>query len=316
VADESLGGSLGSPAALERRDAVDPGMLRQVTDGLRRAGGSLVEREPQDDGSGIRYERSARAVIRLIVCVLAIAAVAGLGELLPSAHEGLERDLNTGLGSWAAGVGRFGDAAAVVAATLTLVLSLVAAVSARQIRQATTSLVAAAGTVGVVLAAARIGGTSPGTVTTEEWLIAVAAAGVAVTAASFSVFAAPLTRWASVVIVSLIILGVLGADVSLAARVMAVFAGGAVGAVAALLFGTPARRIGRTELADALAVVHLPAVSLEPHPGDARGSQPWVVSLATGREVFVKVTAVDEVRSDQLFRFWRRLRMKRADDVR
>jgi undecaprenyl-diphosphatase len=179
-----------------------------------------------------------------------------------------------------------------------------------------TALVAAGGAVAVVVAAARVGGVTAGTVTTEEWLIAIAAAGIAVTAMSFSVVAAPMARLAAATISVLVLLGVLGGGVSLAARAMAILAGGVVGASAALLLGTRTRRIARTELAAAMAEVHLPVAELDRHGGDARGSQPWIATLATDRQVFVKVTAVDELRSDQLFRLWRRLILRRADDER
>jgi undecaprenyl-diphosphatase len=144
----------------------------------------------------------------------------------------------------------------------------------------------------------------------------VVSAAIAVAAASFSVVAAPVVRWATTTIGLFTIVGVLGAEVSLASRVMALLAGGAMGAIAALLFGTATRRVARAELADAMAAIGLPVTALERHDGDARGSQPWIATLATGRDVFVKVAAVDELRSDQLFRFWRRVRLRRADDER
>ncbi len=294
----------------------DAGKLDRLTDRLRHAGESLVDLEPEDPGAQVRYERSSRAVIRLLACLLGIAAVGVLGELLPSAHDGLEQDLNEGVGRWASSIGRFSDAAAVIAAVVTMGISIGASVVARAARQVVTATAAAAGTAFVVVAAARIGGVSPGAVSTEEWLIAVAAAGIAVTAMSFSVVAAPMTRLAATTIAVLLLGGVLGGSVSLASRAMALLTGGAVGSIAALAVGTRTRRIGRDELAAAMAAVRLPVAHLRPHDGDARGSQPWTATLATGRKVFVKVTAVDELRSDQLFRLWRRVALRRADDER
>lgn len=319
------GTTVGHEAPRRERDAasadaaVEPhegGKLDRLTDRLRHAGESLVDLEPDDPGSEVRYERSSRAVIRLLACLLGIAAVGLLGELLPSAHEGLEQDLNEGVGRWASSIGRFSDAAAVIAAVVTMGISIGASVVARAARQVVTATAAATGAAFVVVAAARIGGVSRGTVSTEEWLIAVAAAGIAVTAMSFSVVAAPMTRLAATTIAVLLLGGVLGGSVSLASRSMALLAGGAVGSIAALAVGTRTRRIGRDELAAAMAAVRLPVTHLRPHDGDARGSQPWTATLATGRQVFVKVTAVDELRSDQLFRLWRRVALRRADDER
>ena len=299
------------------------GALDRVAGGVRRVGGALTDLEPAsvtaaevDGEEALRYERSSRAVIRLIACVLGIAAVATLGWLLPRTHDGLEADLSSGAGRWVIGIGEFGDATATVVATLTMVLAVVASAVGRRPRQLLTCLIAVGGAMATVTVAARIGGSTPGQVITEEWALAVVAAGVAVGAASFSVLALPVARWSSATIALFTLVGVLGAEVSLASRAMALLAGGAVGAAAALVVGTATRRVARSELGSAMESIGLPLSDLARHGGDARGSQPWVATLSTGRTVFVKVTAVDELRSDQLFRFWRRLRLKRADDER
>ncbi len=305
-------------SAGDQVDAPEDGdastLIDHVAERVRRAGDAIGSFDPEPDE--IRYDRSATAVARLVVCVLGIAAVAVAGELLPYAHEGLQRDLSATAGRWTVGLGRLGDAAASAVAILTLILSLSAAVMARRGRQVLTSVVAALVAAGGIVLAARLGGATPGRVIGEEWALVAAAAAISVAVASFSVFSAPLARWSAAVIGLFTIMGVLGSDVSLAARTMALLAGGVAGAGTALVFGTASRRISRRDLAEALEKFRLPVTTLEPHRGDARGSQPWRATLATGRDVFVKVTAVDELRADQLFRLWRRLRLRRADDER
>lgn len=292
----------------------DATLVGQVTDGVRRVGDVLVDvpLEPDD----VSYERSARAVLRLIVATLAVGLVAALGELLPNAHDGLEQDLRHGAGRWVVTLGQLGDATAAAGALITVALAVGAAFIARRPRQAFTSLTAAIVAAATGMVAARIGGTSRGVVLAEEWAVAAAAGAVAVSAASFSVFAAPVARWSTAFVSLFTVLGVLGSTVALASRVMALLAGAAVGALAALVFGTASRRITRAELVDGLACARLPVTSVERHGGDARGSQPWLATLATGRDVFVKVSAVDELRSDQLFRLWRRIRMRGSEDER
>lgn len=287
-------------------------VVDHVAETVHRVGDAIVEIDPE--AVEIGYERSALAAIRLIVNLGIVGLVAAASQLLPRTQLGLEADLTDHAGRWVAGIGRFGDAAATVLALVTIVLSFAAAVMARRPRQMLTSLVAASTAIGVVIVTSRIGGLSPGRVITEEWELAAISAAIAVSVASFSVFSAPIARWSARGIAVFTIVGVLGAEVSLAVRVIAVFAGGAVGAAAALIFGTATRRVADVELAEAMDRAGMPSTDLQPHQGDARGSQPWTATLATDRDVFVKVAAVDELRADQLFRFWRRLRLRSAND--
>lgn len=286
----------------------------ELRDRVRRVGDVIGDFDPEPDV--VTYERSSTAAIRAIVSAVGIALVALAAELLPFTHRGLERDLGDLGGSWESGIGELGDAVAVAASLITVSMSLGAAALARRPRQVATSLVAAAVAVVVVIAAARIGGLTPGVVVTEEWALALVASSIAVSASSFAVFSAPIARWSAGMIALFTVVGVLGAEVSLEVRTLALLTGGFIGSAVALVFGTPSRRVSRHDLADAMAAARLPVMTLEPHGGDARGSQPWSATLTTDRPVFVKVAAVDELRSDQLFRFWRRLRMKRADDER
>lgn len=325
---DTVGGAVEPGMAEEGGPGHEPdegvsGAIDRFAGEVMRVGSALTDLEPagvethgDHGGEPLRYERSSRAAIRLIACVLGIAAVALLSWLLPRTHEGLESDLSSRAGRWVIGIGEFGDATATVVATLTMVLAVSASLVARRPRQLVTCLVAIAASMATVIVAARIGGSTPGQLSTEEWALAVAAAGVAVGAASFSVLAMPVARWTSFTIAVFTIAGVLGSEISLAARSIALLAGGAVGAAAALVFGTATRRVAGSELSSAMELIGLPVNGLTRHGGDARGSQPWVATLSTGRSVFVKVTAVDELRSDQLYRFWRRLRLRRADDER
>ena len=139
---------------------------------------------------------------------------------------------------------------------------------------------------------------------------------MAMTATSFTLFAKPIARWSVAAITIFTLLGVLGGDVSIASRLVVVLVGHAVGSIVALVLGVPSRRIGRRELAEALDRSRLVVVELDELDGtDARGSVPWVATSATGRRVFVKVEAVDELRAAQLFRLWQAIRLKDPADT-
>lgn len=269
-----------------------------------------------DPTSEADYERSPAAVLRLLVALSGILVVLGLASLLPATHDGLQEDLRERVGSWENGLGSLADAVATGCALLVIVISLGAAFVARRPRQAVTAALAGAGAALTVMLTARAYGTTPGAVVGEEWQLAVVAAAIAIGAASFTVFSAPIVRWSTVVIGTCTIAGVLGSEISLASRVLTLLVGQAVGAAVAAALGTTSRQVTRAELAAGLERARLPVERLERHGGDARGSQPWRAELATGRSVFVKVMALDELRADQLFRTWRRLWLRSADDER
>lgn len=276
----------------------------------------IVATPVEDDERTTAYERTAASAMRLILAVLGLVVVELLVETLPTAHAGLQDDLQRRAGSWATGLGELSDAIATGWSVLVLVVAIAAAAMARRPRQLLTSLVAASAAGLVVLVAARVAGETPGAVVASEWQFAVIAAAIAMGAATATVFRTPVARWSTGVIAVFTLLGVLGDDISLASRVMLVLTGEAVGSLVALVLGTASRRIGRVELLHALTQARLPMQDLRRPDVDARGSQPWRGTLATGSEVFVKVEAVDELRATQLFRMWRRIRLRRTDDGR
>lgn len=270
----------------------------------------------ESDEDPTAYQRTAASALRLIMSVLGLAVVELLVEALPTAHEGLQDDLQRRAGSWATGLGQLSDAIATGWSVLVLVIAIAAGAMARRPRQMATSIGAAALAGVVVTLAARLGGTTPGEVVASEWQFIVIAAAVAMGAATATVFRTPVARWSTGVIAMFTLVGVLGDDISLASRVMLVLTGEAVGSLVALVFGTASRRVGRSELLHALEQARLPVTDLRRPDVDARGSQPWRGTLATGSDVFVKVEAVDELRATQLFRMWRRIRLRRTEDGR
>lgn len=263
-----------------------------------------------------RYERSPAAVLRLVAAVVGLLLVVAWARLLPRTHTGLEDDLQSGAGTWAEGLGTLADAIATGWSLLVIVVTVGAALVTRRPRQLLTAALGAGMAAGLIVMAARIAGASPGVITGREWQLVVVAAAIATAAASFSVFATPAARWSTGIIGVFTVIGVLSADISLASRLMVVLTGEAVGALVAVVFGSASRQVTRTQLRAALGRARLPVESLERHGGDARGSQPWLVTLATGRTVFVKVEATDQLRATQLFRIWRRIRLKEHADER
>ena len=271
---------------------------------------------PDPDEPVARYDRSPVALFRLIGALVGLVALEAVSELLPRAVFGLEQDLQVRAGSWAVGIGALADAIATGLAVLVLVASVAAAAMGRRPRQLFTSVAAALLAAAAVAAGAHYAGLTPGEVTGQEWQIAVIAAAVAMSAASFSVFTTPVARWSTGVITLFTVIGVLGDDISLVSRLMVILLAEAIGSLVALVVGTASRQILQAELLAGLDRARLPVDQLQRHGGDARGSQPWTAQLRTGRPVFVKVEAVDELRAAQLFRLWRRLRLKRPEDER
>lgn len=271
---------------------------------------------PDPDDPDTVYERTAASAWRLIGALLGIVVVELAAEALPRAQRGLELDLQGEVGGLGTDLGRLADAVATGWAALVLVVSIVVAATTRRPRLLLTAAGAAAVAGGLVAVAASNAGTTPNALTAGEWKFVVIAAAVAMGAVTSSVFVAPIARWSTGVIAAFTLLGVLGDEISLPSRVILVLAGEAVGATMALAAGTPSRRVTRPVVLAALARARLPVERLERHRGDARGSQPWTGNLSTGRDVFVKVEATDELRAAQLFRMWRRIRLKRSGDGR
>ena len=270
--------------------------------------------DPGDDE--VRYERSAASALRLITSVLLGLAVLGLEGLLPQASLGLENDLQHHAGTWAGKLGELANAIATTWSVTLVVVTIVIGVVARRPRAVFSSCLAAMLAAGLVVVVSSTSGLTPDIVTSQEWQLAVIAAAMAMAATSFTLFAMPIARWSVAVITLFTLLGVLSGDVSIASRLVVVLVGQAVGSIVALALGVPSRRIGRRELAEALDRSRLVVDDLDELDGtDARGSVPWVATSATGRRVFVKVQAVDELRAAQLFRIWQALRLKDPADT-
>ena len=279
-------------------------------------GGGRGPRRSSPSSNVVSYDRSPVALLRLVASSVSIAIVVALTELLPRTHRGLEADLRSHTGSWGDALASLADSAAGAWALVIVVSALVAALLAHRARQACSVVVAALLGALVVDVAARVGGITPGRVTAEEWVLSAVVAGLAVLTVSFSALAPPLSRRSAIGITLLTLVGAVGADVSLGTRVTALLSAVFIGAAVALIIGTPSLGVSDEQLCEGLERAKLPVDHLEPHPGDARGSFPWVAELATGRRVFVKVQVADQHSADVLFRMWRRLRLRGAGDER
>lgn len=86
------------------------------------------------------------------------------------------------------------------------------------------------------------------------------------------------------------------------------------GSAVALIFGTPSLQPGRDELIAGLSRSGVEIATLEPAEVDARGSTPWVGTMADGHGVFVKAFSVEQRAADLLFRALRWLQLRRSGD--
>ncbi len=257
-------------------DDVEPTLTERAREQLPR-----VVATPETHGA-TTYERTAASVLRLIASVLGLIVVELLVELLPTAHAGLQDDLQRRAGSWATGLGELADAIATGWSVLVLVLAIAASVLTRRPRQLLTSVTAAVAAAAVIVVASRVGGTSPGTVTAGEWQFVIIAAAVAMGAATATVFLTPVARWSTGVISLFTMLGVLGDDISLASRVMLLLTGEAVGSLVAVVLGTASRRVGHDELLTALGrAVHGERGVRQGRGGRRAPCDPAVPSLAS-----------------------------------
>jgi undecaprenyl-diphosphatase len=87
--------------------------------------------------------------------------------------------------------------------------------------------------------------------------------------------------------------------------VLALLAGLAGGAAAAVILGAPSRRPTREAAIEGLRAVGVDVVTLEPASVDARGSTPYFGTTSDGGRLFVKALGADERSADLLFRLYR-----------
>jgi undecaprenyl-diphosphatase len=298
-------------------EPVDPDKVAAETEAVDSAADEaearkLLEALPEE--AEVTYERSPIALFRLIISIVSIALVGLLGELLPHAQDGLELDLRQHAGSWTIRMGDLFESVAAAFAITVALLFIGVLIRRRLWRQVLTSAIAMGLGVGIVLVAARVGGMTPGRITPEELLLAGIAGGLAVSTSAFGILRGPLVAWLARAAAVFAVLGSLGSLVSISARIMVVLVGLGAGSLVALALGSATRRLTRRELAAALEMNNLPISTLAPFDADARGSQPWTGELRTGRPIFVKVEAMDQLRANQLFRFWRRLMLRDTGD--
>ncbi len=149
---------------------------------------------------------------------------------------------------------------------------------------------------------------------------ALTVAGLAVAAASFVVLAPFVSRrWrrAGAIVLALVTLLRLLVPIAHPGTLAAALLLGALaGSGTLLLLGRPSRRPTTGAIAAALTGVGLRPAELAPAAVDARGSVPWVATLAGGDRVFAKVMGADNRAADLLFRAYRFLRLKDVGDER
>jgi glycosyltransferase 2 family protein len=98
--------------------------------------------------------------------------------------------------------------------------------------------------------------------------------------------------------------------------VVAVALGATVGTGLLVVFGTPDRRPGPSDVVAALKASGFPAVSAALAPVDGKGSRPFIVVAEGGARFFVKLLGQDHRDADLLYRAYRFVRLRNVSDVR
>jgi undecaprenyl-diphosphatase len=293
---------MAGPVLIEQKPprAVGPGP--PVTSRARRPDDALTDAVDEPAGH-IRYVHSPVFAARLIVAAVALVGLAVIPDVFDLAVIGLRGDLTELVNRAPASVPGFVDAVTLVVGGSVVVGSL-AAVAVRRdwrgsVRVAVTGLAAAA----TVLTFERWEGTQSDTRLVLV-LIAISTA-AALLAAQTSIRHEGLRRIGWVAVFTVALAGAPWDAVGVPGRLETVAAGVVVGAALALIIGTETEAAGVGSLRTALRAAGIPALEIDRHGGDARGSMPWVVELETGSRLFVKTYSAEERSADLLFRAWR-----------
>jgi len=277
--------------------------------------GTLPSTEPTP-----AYRRSPRSLGLVVVGTVASGALVALPHLLNRTDEGLRRDAREAAGHLPSGTGTIIDSLAA-----TLLVLLVAAIVADRVlcgraRAGVTAAVAVvvAGAA-VALLAALAPDVDPRWVGGEGWARTLAAA-TASSGATLAVAAVVSgARWARrgawAAAAGFALAGPFTAE-SFGGRLWLLALGTAVGALVLLVAGTPSGQATRADVVAGLESIGMVPASVEPHPGDARGSVPWFVELQSGTRLFVKTASAEERIADLLYRLWRRIQLKDSGDAR
>lgn len=289
--------------------AVSPPTARPVSALLREA----LEVDPEP----VTSTRSPRALGRLLAYGLAALVAVGILNLLDQASLGVRTDAQQAADHLPSAAGAVVDALALTIAAMVLLVGIVRAALDRSWRLLATLIVAPPLVgLGALAVAERLTGrwapTGAGDATMEALLAAGTVGLVLLRIGSPSRWQVP----ATVAFVVAALVGGAWVDESVLGRLIALTASAAVGALVALVVGTPSRHASRSDLAASLARAGMPVRCLEPQGGDARGSVPWVAELVSGTEVFVKTYGDEERIADLLFRLWRGLRLRGSGDAR
>ena len=98
--------------------------------------------------------------------------------------------------------------------------------------------------------------------------------------------------------------------------ILAVAAGVTVGAGLLVAFGIPDRRMGAAGVAATLRAGGVPARTVTPAGGTAKGSRPFLALTDDGQALFVKVLGSDQRDADLLYRAYRAIRLRGVGDTR
>src|SRR6516225_3471751 len=97
---------------------------------------------------------------------------------------------------------------------------------------------------------------------------------------------------------------------------LAIATGVTVGAAVLGTFGVPDRRIGASEIGEALRSAGLPAESVRQADVTSKGSRPFAATAADGRRWFIKALGSDQRDADLLYRGYRAVRLRNVGDTR
>lgn len=281
------------------------------------AGATLRDATTAAMWSHRQYRHSPLYLGRLLALGTALVLVVVATHYLDRTAAGLRLDVQQAANRLSVQIAGALDAAALTVAVLVFGAAIAREVSARRPRSVAVLVAGAAVAFGVtVFVASLVDGTWAPTDDGDILVLAGLAAGAAVLAMADE---ATGLGWFRVAAWVLVVPGVVAGawtQESMVGRVVALLAGAAIGALVALIGGTPSRQATATDVIEALGAAGFPVQRLGDHPGDARGSKPWIVELETGSRLFVKTHSAEERIADLLFRLWRVVRLRTPGDTR
>ena len=188
---------------------------------------------------------------------------------------------------------------------------------------AVAAVVAAAVSAGIFY---EFGGPRPAALTANlargSWLASAAfpwpaliAAATAVIVAASPWLSRPWRRAAWLTLIAAVVARLVTGTVLPMELIITVATGVTVGAAVLVVFGVPDRRIGPSEIAEALRRAGVLAASVRP-AGTAKGARPFGAVTGDGRRLFIKALGSDQRDADLLYRAYRAVRLRNVGDTR